>query len=491
MVASWSQRDLAVVACLMASAAVRSTAVDTDTCDDRSDSRGVSGRNLLMSSRSTRSSFIQYKASTHSNSHVEAHAAVAAPENEVSERDEKTVVKEDVGIGVTEDQDADSGTLNSTISAANVSVSVSTTGNSVTASAMMNMSAMTDDTVTVLTTITTPASDAILTSGSPDTISTVHPLAATFTTVESVTGSGTTNAGAVSDDTVTVRTAITSPTSGAILTSRSPSTNSTGNALAAAFTTVKSVTSNAKTNTSAVGDDMVTARTAITSPTSGAILTSRSPNTISTENPLAVAFTTVNSVTSNATTTTSAVSDVKNVSFAATTTVKSTTIAPTSSINTSNVAATMGTTIATSAGGVATSTSRYHINSSSNSNTTMNASNSGSDMLNSNNSSNATAALCVTQEGPRATLWYTASPPGTPCVFGVDPRDESTHCIMEDGTTFGEFGWCWTSKNQSSWGSCNSGCRPRVLDVVVSQELNKLRDAVQRFKDRLSNESKK
>jgi len=47
--------------------------------------------------------------------------------------------------------------------------------------------------------------------------------------------------------------------------------------------------------------------------------------------------------------------------------------------------------------------------------------------------------------------------PGTSCVFGIDDRDEGGHCIMEDGK-YGSFGWCWTSKNKDSWGSCSEAC---------------------------------
>merc|ERR550514_700719 len=47
------------------------------------------------------------------------------------------------------------------------------------------------------------------------------------------------------------------------------------------------------------------------------------------------------------------------------------------------------------------------------------------------NTTNATTtnANCVTRHDPRATSWYAeTAPDGTPCVFGVDPRDEGRHC---------------------------------------------------------------
>merc|ERR1712187_379290 len=51
---------------------------------------------------------------------------------------------------------------------------------------------------------------------------------------------------------------------------------------------------------------------------------------------------------------------------------------------------------------------------------------------------------------------YSTSAPGTPCVFGSDPRDEGSHCIMEH--QYGSFGWCFTSQDKSSWGSCGETC---------------------------------
>jgi len=77
----------------------------------------------------------------------------------------------------------------------------------------------------------------------------------------------------------------------------------------------------------------------------------------------------------------------------------------------------------------------------------------------SNNTSNVTNhSTCITREDPRASsTFYTTSPAGTPCVFGVDPRDEGSHCIMEGGK-YGSFGWCFTSKSRQSWGSCSESC---------------------------------
>eukprot|EP00929_Paragymnodinium_shiwhaense_P068713 TRINITY_DN34610_c0_g1_i1.p1 TRINITY_DN34610_c0_g1~~TRINITY_DN34610_c0_g1_i1.p1 ORF type:complete len:679 (-),score=159.90 TRINITY_DN34610_c0_g1_i1:252-2288(-) len=67
-------------------------------------------------------------------------------------------------------------------------------------------------------------------------------------------------------------------------------------------------------------------------------------------------------------------------------------------------------------------------------------------------------ADCVTRHDSRLEAFgYTTSPPGTKCVFGVDPRDEGAHCIEDDGT-YGSYGWCYTKHDQSSWGACSPSC---------------------------------
>jgi len=75
-------------------------------------------------------------------------------------------------------------------------------------------------------------------------------------------------------------------------------------------------------------------------------------------------------------------------------------------------------------------------------------------------STTAAPTGCAVREDPRAKAWFAeTSAPGTPCVFGVegDVRDEGSHCIYDSGD-FGSNGWCYTSKDRSSWGSCNDLC---------------------------------
>jgi len=71
-----------------------------------------------------------------------------------------------------------------------------------------------------------------------------------------------------------------------------------------------------------------------------------------------------------------------------------------------------------------------------------------------------TVPLCGTRSDPsvsKMSLYYTVAPEDTPCVFGVDARDEGAHCIFED-IKYGAFGWCWTNVQMDSWGSCNKTC---------------------------------
>lgn len=75
------------------------------------------------------------------------------------------------------------------------------------------------------------------------------------------------------------------------------------------------------------------------------------------------------------------------------------------------------------------------------------------------NTTSQNATKCVTRADPRVESWFgKTAPEGTPCVFGVDDRDEGQHCVMEDGLPYGSFGWCWTMEDRSEWGSCGEKC---------------------------------
>jgi hypothetical protein len=85
------------------------------------------------------------------------------------------------------------------------------------------------------------------------------------------------------------------------------------------------------------------------------------------------------------------------------------------------------------------------------------------------------ASDCVTKDDALAmgSLTIPKSPSGTACVFGMDPRDEGEHCISESG--YGTYGWCYTSKDKSSWGSCSETCPPPGYLGVIAKEVKKLR----------------
>eukprot|EP00419_Tripos_fusus_P032250 CAMPEP_0172778350 /NCGR_PEP_ID=MMETSP1074-20121228/201863_1 /TAXON_ID=2916 /ORGANISM="Ceratium fusus, Strain PA161109" /LENGTH=398 /DNA_ID=CAMNT_0013615281 /DNA_START=96 /DNA_END=1291 /DNA_ORIENTATION=- len=85
---------------------------------------------------------------------------------------------------------------------------------------------------------------------------------------------------------------------------------------------------------------------------------------------------------------------------------------------------------------------------------------------------------CVTQFDERVTsLTLKTAKPGTSCVFGIDDRDEGGHCIMEDGK-YGSFGWCWTSKNKDSWGSCSEACPLFGFYKILGKRIDHLKAEV-------------
>lgn len=92
---------------------------------------------------------------------------------------------------------------------------------------------------------------------------------------------------------------------------------------------------------------------------------------------------------------------------------------------------------------------------------------------------------CVTRFDPRATaVGYTTSPPGTPCVFGVDDRDEGYHCIPDE--KYGSFGWCWTDAKQRSFGSCSEGCPLYGANKVLEQKMESLEAKVEQTLEALA-----
>jgi len=86
---------------------------------------------------------------------------------------------------------------------------------------------------------------------------------------------------------------------------------------------------------------------------------------------------------------------------------------------------------------------------------------------------------CTTRYDTRATAFgYKTSPSGTPCVFGVEPRDEGSHCIMDNGD-YGSFGWCYTSEDGSSFGSCSESCPLFGPAKILGDKLDDLRAAIE------------
>eukprot|EP00927_Polykrikos_kofoidii_P005189 TRINITY_DN1206_c0_g1_i3.p1 TRINITY_DN1206_c0_g1~~TRINITY_DN1206_c0_g1_i3.p1 ORF type:complete len:218 (+),score=17.99 TRINITY_DN1206_c0_g1_i3:69-722(+) len=107
-------------------------------------------------------------------------------------------------------------------------------------------------------------------------------------------------------------------------------------------------------------------------------------------------------------------------------------------------------------------------------------------------SNNSTKTMCVTRADPRAEPRHhryinSVSPVGTPCVFGADPRDEGSHCIMTDGENYGSFGWCYTAKDASSWGSCSEVCPLSGQAKILGSRIEDLEAQVTSLQHSLEN----
>merc|ERR1712048_590245 len=90
------------------------------------------------------------------------------------------------------------------------------------------------------------------------------------------------------------------------------------------------------------------------------------------------------------------------------------------------------------------------------------------------------SAKCSTRFDARVqSMIQSTSPPGTPCVFGLDPRDEGAHCIFDDGQ-YGSLGWCYTGANKDAWGACGESCplygQAKILDRKIDQVLKELEE---------------
>lgn len=85
---------------------------------------------------------------------------------------------------------------------------------------------------------------------------------------------------------------------------------------------------------------------------------------------------------------------------------------------------------------------------------------------------------------PRRASWFSGTAQaGTPCVFGVDVRDENGHCISDDPSAYGPLGWCWTKGDQTEWGSCSDDCPlyggAKIIQQKIRGTQGKLRQAVE------------
>lgn len=94
----------------------------------------------------------------------------------------------------------------------------------------------------------------------------------------------------------------------------------------------------------------------------------------------------------------------------------------------------------------------------------------------------STSTGCATRSDTRASSWIAKiAPAGTPCVFGVDPRDEGAHCIESEGK-YGSFGWCYTDKSSGAWGSCNEHCPLFGHAKILGKKIDKVAEHLREVK---------
>merc|ERR1719375_428123 len=70
------------------------------------------------------------------------------------------------------------------------------------------------------------------------------------------------------------------------------------------------------------------------------------------------------------------------------------------------------------------------------------------------------------------------------CVFGVDDRDEGGHCIHQNGK-YGAYGWCFTNKDGSEWGSCNKVCPTYGQEKKLEDKIKELEEKLDRTRAKL------
>mmetsp|Transcript_64881 Transcript_64881/g.120712 ORF Transcript_64881/g.120712 Transcript_64881/m.120712 type:complete len:730 (+) Transcript_64881:61-2250(+) len=97
---------------------------------------------------------------------------------------------------------------------------------------------------------------------------------------------------------------------------------------------------------------------------------------------------------------------------------------------------------------------------------------------------------CVTRYDPRITsISIATAPAGTPCIFGLDPRDEGRHCIPD--FDYGTSGWCYTRADKDEWGSCSTNCPLYADSLILGLKLDALAEGIDTLSDEIANLSMK
>jgi len=106
----------------------------------------------------------------------------------------------------------------------------------------------------------------------------------------------------------------------------------------------------------------------------------------------------------------------------------------------------------------------------------------------------ANLASCRTRPDPRLErrlqhlLRAKPAPTGTPCLFGVTPLDEGSHCVDDNGR-YGSFGWCYTKSDRTQWGSCDESCPLDGSVDIISDRIDNLTNIVRELIAKLESQN--
>jgi hypothetical protein len=75
---------------------------------------------------------------------------------------------------------------------------------------------------------------------------------------------------------------------------------------------------------------------------------------------------------------------------------------------------------------------------------------------------------------------------GESCIFGLDDRDEESHCIPDTDLEYGAFGWCYTKEDKTAWGTCGEMCPFYGPEKVLEEKLGFVQDRLYELLDEVN-----